>query len=232
MQTDGVSLGSLGPPFANAFLCYYEQLWLDRCPLEFKPVYYKRFVDDTLILFKEQSHSEKFLEYPNNQHQSIKFTMETETNKEIPILDINIVQEDGTISASINRKPTFSDLGMSFFSFCAFNFKVNNIKSMFFRAYNLSSSYIAFTKELNFLGRYFQNNGYPLIEFEKCCSKFLNKIFHPLTTSTCTVAKQKIYFSFPIYGQKYEDTYKTMKSQLSTFYSHIDFRFSYKIHLQ
>ena len=228
MQVDGVSMGSpLGPTLANSFLCHHEQLWLDRCPLEFKPLYYKRFVDDTFILFREQSHSNKFLDYLNNQHQNIKFTMETETNKQIPFLDMNIVQEDGKISTSIYRKPTFSGLGMSFFSFCAFNFKVNNIKTMLFRAYNLSSSYIAFTKELDFLRKYFQNNGYPLIEFEKCCSKFLNKIFQPSTT-TCTVAKQKVYFSFPFYGQKYEDIYEKMKSQLSTFYPHLDFRFSYK----
>jgi len=41
-QIDGVAMGSpLGPTLANAFLCHYEKLWLDKCPLEFKPIVYR-----------------------------------------------------------------------------------------------------------------------------------------------------------------------------------------------
>ena len=48
-QIDGVAMGSpLGPTFANAFLCFHEQIWLD----EFKPVYYRRYVDDIFVLFR------------------------------------------------------------------------------------------------------------------------------------------------------------------------------------
>ena len=51
-QIDGVAMGSpLGPSLANAFLAHYEQVWLDDCPVEFKPVYYKRYVDDIFVLF-------------------------------------------------------------------------------------------------------------------------------------------------------------------------------------
>ena len=51
-QTDGVAMGSPpGPSLANAFLAHYEQVWLDDCPVEFKPVYYKRYVDDIFVLF-------------------------------------------------------------------------------------------------------------------------------------------------------------------------------------
>ena len=61
-QIDGVSMGScLGPSYANAFLCYYENIWLNECPLAFKPLYYRRYVDDTFVIFKEQSHMTQFL---------------------------------------------------------------------------------------------------------------------------------------------------------------------------
>ena len=42
-QTDGVAMSSpLGPSLANAFLCFHKQVWLNVCPEEFKPVYYRR----------------------------------------------------------------------------------------------------------------------------------------------------------------------------------------------
>ena len=46
-QHDGVAMGSpLGPTLANVFLCYYEKIWLQNCPSEFKPV----FLEGTLMI--------------------------------------------------------------------------------------------------------------------------------------------------------------------------------------
>ena len=74
-QTDGVAMGSpLGPTLANVFLCEHEVKWLEHCPQEFKPVYYKRYVDDVLVLFKDKSHVLPFKAYLNKQHPNIHFT--------------------------------------------------------------------------------------------------------------------------------------------------------------
>ena len=44
-QIDDVAMRSpLGPTFANLFLVYYENMWLDKCPHQFKPKYYHRNV--------------------------------------------------------------------------------------------------------------------------------------------------------------------------------------------
>ena len=52
-QKDGVAMGSpLGPTMANVFLSFYEVKWLEQCPNEFKPVFYRRYVDDIFVLFK------------------------------------------------------------------------------------------------------------------------------------------------------------------------------------
>ena len=40
---------SLGSTLANAFLCFHERKRLEKCPLEFKPVFYKRYVDDIFV---------------------------------------------------------------------------------------------------------------------------------------------------------------------------------------
>ena len=51
-KVDGVAMGSpLGPTLATAFLCYNEKKWLDNCPIHFKPMTCKRYVDDILVLF-------------------------------------------------------------------------------------------------------------------------------------------------------------------------------------
>ena len=42
-QKYGVAMGSpLGPALANAFFVFYERKWLEKCPLEFKPGFYRR----------------------------------------------------------------------------------------------------------------------------------------------------------------------------------------------
>ena len=38
------------PSLVNILLCYHEQVWLEYCPLEFKPVCYRRYIDNTFLL--------------------------------------------------------------------------------------------------------------------------------------------------------------------------------------
>ena len=46
-QIDGVAMGSpLGPTLANDFLRHYEKTCANKCPSQFKPVVYKRYVDN------------------------------------------------------------------------------------------------------------------------------------------------------------------------------------------
>ena len=57
IQKDGVGMGScLGPTFANAFLCFHEANRLIDCPIAFKPAFYRRYVDDTFLLFNNPNH--------------------------------------------------------------------------------------------------------------------------------------------------------------------------------
>ena len=40
----------LGPLLANAFLTHHKQKWLGSCPLEYRPLYYRHYVDDIFLL--------------------------------------------------------------------------------------------------------------------------------------------------------------------------------------
>ena len=90
-QIDGVAMGSpLGLTLANPFLCHYEKLWLDSYPLEFKPVVYRRYVDDIFVLFKSKDHLLLFAKYLNTRHKSLKFTFDFEQNNSFSSLDVKI----------------------------------------------------------------------------------------------------------------------------------------------
>ena len=199
-QIDGVAMGSpLGPAFANIFMSYYEKIWLSNCPSEFKPVLYKRYVDDTFLLFKEDSHVSKFLDYLNSQHQNINFTCEREANGSLPFLDACVSRENNTFVTNVYRKRTFTGLGMNFSSFIPIDYKKNIIVCLIMRAYNICSNYQNFTDELEFLKKYFLSNGFPLYFIEKCIRMTLNNIF--IRKDKPPTASPKImYLKIPFYG--------------------------------
>ena len=97
--------------------------WLQNCPLNFKPLFYKRYIDDTFLLITNEQHAHMFLQYLNNQHVNITFTLECETNNALSFLDVKVSRENNRFITSVFRKETFSGQGTSFFSFCFHNFK-------------------------------------------------------------------------------------------------------------
>ena len=196
-QTDGVAMGSpLGPAFANIFMSWLEAQILDQCPSSYKPIFYRRYVDDTFALFTNKASAELFLEFANNFHDSINFTMEHENNDQLPFLDILIERTPSGFSTGVYRKSTFTGQGTNFYSCCFFNFKLNSISTLLHRAYALSSSWTLFHKEILFLTRFFRNNLYPESLFSKFLNNFLSRKFRPACLIP-TVPKLKLYASIP-----------------------------------
>ena len=101
-QCDGVAMGSpLRTTLANVFMCHFENIWLENCPSHFKPIVYRRFVDDTFLLFRSKYHVQKFRNYLNKQHKNIRFTSEIEDNDSLSFLDIKISCENNKFVTSI-----------------------------------------------------------------------------------------------------------------------------------
>ena len=127
-QCDGLGMGlPQSPIFADIFLSFHEEIWLSNCPIEFKPIFYRRYVDDTFILFSDKSHAPKFLNYINRQHDNINFTMETESTNSLSFLDVLVSRQNNEFVTSVFRKSSFSGLGISFLAFAQ-----NNSKLMLF----------------------------------------------------------------------------------------------------
>ena len=163
-QIDGVAMGSpLGPTLAMAFMCFMEEKWLSNCPLDFKPQFYRRYVDDTFLIFKSSTHVHLFLEYINSQHPNIKFTCDNEVNASLPFLDMTVKHNSNQISTSMYRKPTFTGLFSKFASFTPILYKKNLVSILTFRAFKICSDYLSFDKEIGFIKSVLQLNGYPFL---------------------------------------------------------------------
>ena len=68
------------------------------------------------------------------------------------------------LNSSVLCKPPFSGLDISFFSFCTIRFKVNSIKTLLFRADNLSYNYHLYPYWVRFSDDFFfVINGFHLI---------------------------------------------------------------------
>ena len=103
-QVDGVAMGSpLGPTLANAILCHSEK-WLDNCPIHLKPVIYKRYVDDTFVLFSSKEHIQLFADYMSKKHKCLKFTSEAENDNSFSFLEIKITCHNQQLKTFVYRK--------------------------------------------------------------------------------------------------------------------------------
>ena len=98
--------GCVSPTLANIFLSHLEEKWLEQCPINFKPVLYRRYVDDTFLLFRNTSEINQFFVYINNQNPRIKFTFEIEKSATLPFLDIQVINDGNGFSTNMYRKPT------------------------------------------------------------------------------------------------------------------------------
>ena len=140
-QVDGVAMGSpLGPLFANIFMSFHEQKWLNSCPSSFKPLLYRCYIDDCFLLFRSLDHVPLFLDYLNRQHANITFTAEIERDGKLPFLDIDIFRSESKFATSVYRKSTFTGLFTNFHSFIPNTHKQNFVSCLIHRIFNLCSS--------------------------------------------------------------------------------------------
>ena len=130
-QLDGLSMGNpLSPVIANIFLCNFETEAINACDDRWKPQLYRRFLDDTFILFESLEQSRNFFKYINERHINVKFTVENEVNSQLAFLDITVSRMQNGFATSVYRKPTFSGKGTNFFSFIFEGYKVTAIKTL------------------------------------------------------------------------------------------------------
>ena len=177
-QHGEVAVGSpLRPTLANVFLCYHEKIWLQNCHSEFKPVIYRRYIDDTFLLFYLKHHIKNFQNYSNCQHKNIRFTSEIENENSISFLNIKISRDNNKFTTSVYHKSTFSSVFTYFGSFIPKSYKYNLLFTLLHRAFKLCLNFELFHQEIDKLKTIFENNGYTKSFADLRIKQYLDKIF-------------------------------------------------------
>ena len=179
---------TLESTLANVFLCHHEKKWLNDCPNNFKPVFYKRYVDDIFVLFKKSEHVQLFVNYMNSKQKNISFSYETEKDGAMSFLDVNIFRKKGKSVTNLSRKETFTGVYTIFSSFIPLEYKFGLTCTLLYRCFNLVSDMSKFHLEVATLKEILLKNGYPRKIMDACVFKFLKNVFEP-KPATLTVPK-------------------------------------------
>ena len=94
----------LGSTMANMFLSFYEMKWLDHFPNQFKPVFYRRHVDDIFVLFESAEHLSKFHAYLSTCHPNMSFSFVQEVHGHLSFLDVEVFRQQGKFVTTVYRK--------------------------------------------------------------------------------------------------------------------------------
>ena len=150
----------ISPIVANLFMEDLEVQAIKTSPSP--PIFWKRYVDDTLTIIKEQ-HRNSFLEHLNSIHQSIKVSSEeTRSDGSMPFLDILITpKEDGNLQTSVYRKPTHLDLYLQWDSQHTIPSKYNVVGTLYHRAKTICSNQDVLQEEEQHLFQALKRCKYP-----------------------------------------------------------------------
>ena len=191
----------LGPRLTNVFVCHFEEQWMSDCPIDYKPISYRRYFEDTFLLFSPELQVTKFFNLINSKLRNIKFTVEQEENISLYFLNINIFRDSRKFQTSVYREPTFSGVLANFESFSPTLCKYNLVSTLLHRGFMICCSYRTLHFEILKLKQIFQSNGNPNNFADRCIKMYLDKIFikHP---NICIESKKELVCAFPFLGSK------------------------------
>ena len=147
--------------------------WLEQCPNKFKPVYYRRYVDEIFVLFKSRDHLIKFRDYLEKCHPNF----EEEKNGKLSFLDAELSQERNKFTTTVCCKPTLSGVYTHSDSFLPTTYKFSLIYTLAFRCSSIYSNWTNFHNELIFLKDILLKNRYPISFIDKCFKTFLDRVY-------------------------------------------------------
>ena len=157
----------LGSCLVNIFMGFHESKWLNEYILN-KPKFYLRYVNDILAAFDNEQDSLNFLDFLNNRHPNIKFTIEKQINHSIAFLDVFIsgVNNQNLILQTYHRV-TYTGLFLNFKSFTSFSHKISLVKFWIDRSFKICNNWNSFHNDIETIISNLIKNAYPPFLIDK-----------------------------------------------------------------
>ena len=227
-QIDGASMGNkVAPIISNIFMDHFECKHMDEL-IKLGVKLWWRYVDDTFIIIKNKELADKILEFLNKQHDTIKFTMEKETNDIINFLDVKIKRgSENSISTSTYRKPTFTGVMLNWNSLTSIKYKKGLIRCLLDRSNKICSSIEQKIIEMEEIRNILLKNNYPSHIINKEYEKY--EKYKQLNVDKITNPEEKIkYISLPYINDKSEIIARKIQESVEDHFQNVKLRVAFK----
>ena len=161
IQIGGTAMGTaLAPNYANIFMDKFETKAINNYHL--KPLIWKRFIDDIFLIWTHgQNELDKFVDYLNSLHDTIKFTSESST-KEVNFLDTTVkIDSNRKLITTLYNKPTDTHLYLHYTSAHPSSVMNKSPYGQFLRLRRICALDKDFEINANKLVNYYTQRGYP-----------------------------------------------------------------------
>ena len=119
-----------------------------------------------------------FLNFLNNKHPNIKFTLEKQVDHSIHFLDVFISGIDNqNLTLQTYHKSTYSGLLLDLKSFASFSYKISLIKCLVDRSFKICNNWNSFNKDIENMKSSLIKNAYPPFLIDKVIKKYLDHKF-------------------------------------------------------
>ena len=141
----------LDPILANVHLSHHEENWLNKSPIEFKPSFYRRYIEDIFVIFESPESAVSNREHISSKHKNINFIIEEENISLLSFLDVKICRRNDKFVTSAYRKPTFSGVFTNYESFIPTYQKRGLLHTLLHRSFSICGDFKTFHFEIDHL---------------------------------------------------------------------------------
>ena len=173
IQILGTAIGTrMAPSGACLFMGRLEEEFLSLA--SHKPLIWLRYIDDVFLIWTHgQEELEKFVNYCNSRHPTIKFTTERSTQS-IPFLDVMVNLHNGFLETDLYSKPTDTHQYLQWSSCHPKHTKQSLPYSLAFRLRRICSSDDTLNTRITQLKDHLMARGYPTKVIEREIKKAIS----------------------------------------------------------
>ena len=159
----GIAMGSpISSIIAEIYLQHIEQTYIKHWIESKEIIYYKRYVDDILIIYDiNHTNEQKISQYINKIDENLQFKPTIEERNKISYLDLTIHRNNNSLDLSIYRKPTSTDICIHYLSNHPNEHKTAAFRYHIHRMLNFPITNDAKQREWETILTMARNNGYP-----------------------------------------------------------------------